>query len=88
MSSLVKRLLIDAHECEEQHGPVRWSEDLKEAADRIRDLEHALEFIRKKASSPKIWYAGVAQAALDGEVKAPEKKDIVKQKGENNAKPD
>lgn len=44
------------------------------ALDRIKDLEHALEFICKKASSPKIWYAGVARAALDGEVKAPEGK--------------
>lgn len=53
---------------------VLYNEKFREAQDRIRDLEHALEFIRKKASSPKIWYAGVAQAALDGEVKAPEKK--------------
>lgn len=39
MSDLVKRLRIDAYECEEQHGPVRWSEDLKEAADSIEALE-------------------------------------------------
>ncbi len=50
------------------------ADDRNAALNRVKDLEHALEFIRKKASSPKIWYAGVAQAALDGEVKAPEGK--------------
>lgn len=45
MSSLVKRLRIDAYECEEQHGPVRWSEDLKEAADSIEALKEALREI-------------------------------------------
>lgn len=35
--------------------------------DRIEDLEHALEFIHSHASRPNIWYAAVADAALQGD---------------------
>ena len=40
---LVKRLQMWAHECEEQHGPGMWSQDMRLAADRIDELERHVE---------------------------------------------
>ena len=36
---LVKRLQMWARECEEQHGPGMWSQDMRHAADHIEELE-------------------------------------------------
>lgn len=40
---LVKRLKMWARECEEQHGPGMWSQDMRLAAERIEELEDKIE---------------------------------------------
>ena len=47
---LVKRLQIWAHECEEQHGPGMWSQDMRAASDRI-------ELLEKRVHQAKIVFA-------------------------------
>ncbi len=39
---LVKRLRIWAQECNEQHGPGMWAQDMGLAADRIEELEEQI----------------------------------------------
>ena len=40
---LINRLQTWAYECEEQHGPGMWSQDMRLAADRIEELEKHFE---------------------------------------------
>ena len=41
---------------------------INELEDRVAQLEYALMFIRQHASRKNIWYAAVADAALQGDV--------------------
>lgn len=42
-NDLVKRLRMWVYECEEQHGPGMWAQDMGFAADRIKELERHIE---------------------------------------------
>lgn len=41
--NLVKRLQMWARECEEQHGPGMWSQDMLAASERLKELEKRVE---------------------------------------------
>ena len=46
--NLVKRLRMWVYECEEQHGPGMWAQDMSLAADRIDELEEKLAASNRK----------------------------------------
>ena len=45
---LVKRLQMWARECEEQHGPGMWSQDMRLSANRIEELEKRIKLLENE----------------------------------------
>ena len=53
--NLVKRLRMWVYECEEQHGPGMWAQDMSFAADRIEELEALVQKYRDAVENIKHW---------------------------------